>query len=483
MPASILAAMDDPALFGPFFKGPSWETWRVFLAALFALPMDEAALATYRHHTGRQTPPERVSKEATLICGRRGGKSRTLALIGVYLAAFFDYTPYLAPGEFATVAILASDKKQARSIFRFVSGMFKHVDLLGPMVESETQDSITLTNRVVIEISTASFRSTRGYSFAAVLCDELAFWRSDESANPDEEILTAIRPGLSNIPSSILLLASSPYSRRGALWKSFKNHWGKDDARTLVFRGTTLEMNPTIDPQIIADAYEEDPANAAAEFGAEFRNDIGAFVTREVIAACTVQGRHELPSMSSMNPVAFLDAAGGSGSDSMTCAIAFRDGDKAVLAAVRERKPPFSPDDVVCEFAALMKSYGVSNAESDKWGGDWVGEAFRKHGIRVEPCAKPKSDIYREVLPELNSGRVELLDLPRLATQFQSLERRTARGGRDSIDHPPAGHDDLCNAAAGALLMATVNAPMVISDELLNRLRQRSANRTSIFNF
>jgi hypothetical protein len=31
----------------------------------------------------------------------------------------------------------------------------------------------------VIEISTASFRTTRGCSFAAVLCDEIAFWRQE----------------------------------------------------------------------------------------------------------------------------------------------------------------------------------------------------------------------------------------------------------------------------------------------------------------
>jgi len=35
------------------------------------------------------------------------------------------------------------------------------------------------------------------------------------------------------------------------------------------------------------------------------------------------------------------------------------------------------------------------------------------------------------------------------------LERRTARGGRESIDHPPGAHDDLSNAAAGALVIAS----------------------------
>jgi hypothetical protein len=34
-------------------------------------------------------------------------------------------------------------------------------------------------------------------------------------------------------------------------------------------------------------------------------------------------------------------------------------------------------------------------------GGDWVGEAFRKHTINVAPSAKPKADIYVEILPML----------------------------------------------------------------------------------
>ena len=68
------------------------------------------------------------------------------------------------------------------------------------------------------QIGTASFRTTRGYSFAAVLCDEIAFWRQDEtSANPDVEILRALRPGMASIPGSVLLMASSPYAKRGEL--------------------------------------------------------------------------------------------------------------------------------------------------------------------------------------------------------------------------------------------------------------------------
>jgi len=46
------------------------------------------------------------------------------------------------------------------------------------------------------------------------------------------------------------------------------------------------------------------------------------------------------------------------------------------------------------------------------------------------------------------------LDHPRLTAQLCALERRTARGGRDSIDHSPGAHDDIVNAAAGSIVCA-----------------------------
>ena len=451
---NIVDALDNPDLFARHFRGETWSAWKAFLKALFGLPMTKEQVSLYRHHTGRQTPPEAAFKEAALICGRRGGKSRILALIATYLAVIPDYSPFLAPGEVATIAIIAADRKQARSIFRFVLGLVSNTEALAPLIESETADSLTLSNGVMLEIHTASFRVTRGYSLAAALCDEVAFWRSEDSANPDLEILAALRPGLSNIPGAMLLIASSPYAKRGALWQAFRENWGRDSARLLVWRGTTAEMNPQIDPGIIERAYEDDPASAAAEYGAEFRSDVAAFVSREVVDACTPPDRHELPPIDGTIYVAFVDPSGGS-ADSMTLSIAHGDQGKAVLDVVREAKPPFSPESVVDDFAAVLKLYGIGSVTGDRYAGEWVREPFRKHGIGYDLADRPKSDLYRDVLPALNSHQVELLDLPRLSKQLCDLERRTARGGRDSIDHPPGGHDDVANAVCGALLLAS----------------------------
>jgi hypothetical protein len=123
-----------------------------------------------------------------------------------------------------------------------------------------------------------------------------------------------------------------------------------------------------------------------------------------------------------------------------------------VLDLVREIRAPISPESAVAEFAKVLQSYGVRFVRGDRYAAEWVVGAFRKVSIEYRPADLSKSEIYHDLLPRLNSRDVDLLDNQRLITQLLSLERRTARGGRDSIDHPPGGHDDLVNAAAGALV-------------------------------
>ncbi len=108
----------------------------------------------------------------------------------------------------------------------------------------------------------------------------------------------------------------------------------------------------------------------------------------------------------------------------------------------------------------------------DRYGGEWPREVFRKQGVEYNVADKAKSDLYRDLLPLLNSGRLELLDLPRLVAQLCSLERRTARVGRDSIDHPPGAHDDIANCVAGvaitALQAAAVPEVPIVGPLLIN---------------
>jgi len=455
---SIIDVCRHERLFKPWFRdSETWAAWFVFLKAMFGLPMDDGERAIFTRCTARAEPPVGGSNEAWLIVGRRGGKSIILATIAVYLACFREWRQHLSPGERGSIMILATDRRQARVIYRYVRALLLNVPALAAFVDREDQEAIELNNGIAIEIMTATFRSVRGYTVIAALLDEAAFWRSDDSANPDTEVLAALRPAMATIPNATLLVASSPYAKRGILYDAYRRHYGRDDSQVLVWQAATREMNPTVPQAVIDEATERDPANAAAEYGAEFRSDIETFIAREVVDAAVVPGRHELPPMRAAAYLAFADPSGGS-ADSMTLAIAHAEGERAVLDAVRERRPPFSPEDVVREFATLLATYRVSTVVGDRYGGEWPAERFREHGITYEPAERPKSDIYREVLPILNSGRAELLDLPRLTTQLCGLERRTARGGRDSIDHAPGAHDDLANAVAGALVRAVGGA-------------------------
>jgi hypothetical protein len=125
--------------------------------------------------------------------------------------------------------------------------------------------------------------------------------------------------------------------------------------------------------------------------------------------------------------------------------------DRVVLDCVREVRPPFSPDYVVEQFSTLIKSYRVAMVVGDRYGGEWCREPFRKHGLMYQVAEKTRSELYRDLLPLLNSRTVALLDQPRLLAQLCALERHTARAGKDSINHGLRGHDDLINSAAGAI--------------------------------
>ena len=421
------------------------------LSGFYGLALDDGEAQHWHTLTSRENAPQSAHDELWLVVGRRGGKSQCAGLLAVYEAAFRDHSDALAPGEVATVAVLAADRKQARTVFRYVSGLLRSNPMLERMVVREDRESIELSNRAVIEITTASFRATRGYTFAAVIADELAFWRSEDSANPDAEIINAVRPGLATLQGPLIAL-SSPYARRGLLWETYRRDHGKESP-VLVAQADSRTMNPGLPERVVAEAYERDPVAASAEYGAQFRSDVETFVSREAVDACTVPGRQELPPVSGVQYRSFCDPSGGS-KDAMTLGIAHKEADTVIVDAVRTRKPPFSPEGVVEEFAALLKEYRISEVTGDRYSGEWCREQFKKRGINYQVADRPKSDIYRDCLPLLNSGRIELPDNDQLQREFIGLERRTSRAGKDSIDHAPGAHDDLVNSVAGSIIEA-----------------------------
>ncbi len=451
-------ALNDPHIFGTILAGQSWKVWRVVLIAAMGEELTPEEREIFRTVFGRDyNPGERVD-ELWILAGRRAGKTRAIAVLAAYFAVFVDFTDVLAPGERASLPIMSASMWQAMKCKQYLNGIFSEVLALARLVTGQSVDTISLSTRIDVECRPASFRTIRGGTFAALIGDEVAFWRSEEySANADREILNAARPSLATTGGPMFCI-TSPYARSGEAFETYSNFYGDkggNDDGILVGQGSSKFFNPTLPDKVIARAYARDPAKAASEWGGEFRSDVAAFVSAEVIEASVVRGHYESLPLYEIDYECFVDAAGGSGSDSFTACIAHRgDNDVGVVDCVREYRPPFSPASVVKEIATLLEAYRIDRVTGDRYAGSWPAERFNDCGIRYEPSERTKSQIYVDALPLFNSGKVELLDHRKCVAQLCSLERRTGRGtGRDIVDHPVGGHDDVCNAVCGALVL------------------------------
>jgi len=257
---SVSDAMASVKLLGPYFAGSSWDTWRAVIRAMFAEPMTAAEIELFHSVAERDVPLAPVS-EAVFIAGRGAGKDSVATSIATNIAVNFDPgRARLRPGEQALVMLLAVDRAQAAIAFNYIRGYFEEVPALAKLVRHVGVDSIELCNRVVIEVHTNSYRSVRGRSLLACIMDEVAFWRSEDSATPDVETYGAVQPSLGRIKNSMLILISSAHKRSGLLYAKWKEAYGKNDPHVLVVRGSTLQFNPLFDAKIIERQIASDPA-------------------------------------------------------------------------------------------------------------------------------------------------------------------------------------------------------------------------------
>jgi hypothetical protein len=438
-------ALTDTSLLAGALPGDTFSTWRTILIGAMGEPLDDSEREVFRRYTGREPPTEPV-RELVVVAGRRAGKDKATAVLVAYLATCCRW-PTLSRGEVGRIIAIAPDQSQARIQRDYVLGALESSPLLSRHIASTTADSITLDNGIVVEVRAASFRRLRGLTCVAVVASESAYWLNDDSANPDSEILAAVRPTLLTT-RGLAVQISTPYAKRGELFDAHRKHYGVDGSPVLVACGASTDFNPTLDRAEIERAYAEDAAAARAEYGGMFRDDIAAFVSREVIMSCVDAAVLERQPRADARYFAFTDPSGGS-SDSMTLAIAHRiDDGRVELDLLREVVPPFSPESVVEDFCADLRRYGIRSVIGDRYAGEWPREQFRKRGVNYEPSDLAASDLFRELLPLLNTRTIALLDHPRAINQLASLERRVGRG-KDIIDHPRAAKNDIANVIAG----------------------------------
>ena len=265
---SMRKALNDPNLLGDVLKGETWAAWRVLSIALMGEALTDAERSVFQRLTGREREPGERVEEFWAVVGRRGGKSRAIAVLACYIALLVRYDGIAAPGERLLVLCLAQNAKQAKVTFDYIKAIVKGVAMFARLIASETGDWLSLTNGVDIEVRAASFRGLRGATCVAIVCDEISFWHGERgsSLNPDSAILAALRPSLATT-NGLLAAISSPYARRGELWRAYSQHFGeKGDPLILVAQGASRDLNPSLPERVVARAYERDPQAAAAEY-------------------------------------------------------------------------------------------------------------------------------------------------------------------------------------------------------------------------
>ena len=472
---TVIDFLNDPDLLGPYYAGPSWDRWRACLKAAYALPMTSRDRKLFGEVAGNRKPPVEPVREFVALVGRGGGKDAVAAAIAAHIASVSDFSR-LRPGERGSVLIIAVDREQAGIAFGYIRALFEQVPMLAALVQRITDATLQLKNGAEIIVATNSYRSVRGKTLIAAIFDEVAFWRSEDSASPDVEVDAACGPGLARWPGAIKVLISSVHRRSGLVHQRYRDFFGVDDADTLVVLGSTLEFNPGFDAMVIDRELKRDHARASAEYLSRWRDDLSSFVDAAAVAACVGRGCRQRTFDSRLGYRAFVDPSGGRG-DSMTLGIGHRDrAGIAILDQLEEIRPPFDPKVAVARFAQVLKDWRIRSVTGDNYAGEWVAAEFRGHGITYEPSERNRSEIYLDLLPLINGGAVELLDNDRLISQLCALERRTTKSGKDSVNHPETGssahHDDVINAAAGVLVNVSAKPPVnwaALSDYFVNR--------------
>jgi hypothetical protein len=198
------------------------------------------------------------------------------------------------------------------------------------------------------------------------------------------------------------------------------------------------------------------------EWDAQFRSDIGTFLDDELIDRAVEYGRPlELPPSSDTVYFAFTDMAGG-GRDASTFCVCHRDGERIVADAVRGLHG--NPHEAVLEFVALAKQHRIRSVVGDAYAAEWVAGAYRAAGLEYRKSPLTRSELYLEGRVMFARGLISIPDQPQLLREMRLLERRTARSGKDSVDHGVGGSDDYANSLFGAMYVAVQAAAQAASE-------------------
>ena len=426
-------------------------------------------------HSGR--------RKTVLALGRRSGKDLMTAVAAIFNAAVPDYSASLRPGERRFIVIVATRQEQAREFVRVVRELLDNApdrdlaDLVD--LDASTLDEVVFRTGVVIRAMPCSSRSTRGLAVSLLVLNEAAHMSTAEDGfAAGKRVYQALLPSTAQFgESGYVMVLSSPLWASGLLWDLYNAGATGAVGDTFVERRPTWVMNPRITRESLDAEFLADPDSARSEYGAEFAEGAGAYLTATAITECLVPGRSALAPAEGVIYAAACDPAFAAGGDAFTFAIAHSIGEGDEQTVVLDRieawqgkRSPLNSDAVLDEIAALAQRYGIRRVTSDQYAVVPLADGLRRRGIELvaQPLTNElKADVYGALKRLINTGRVELLDDTRLRAELIGLEIRPTPSGKPRIDAAARGHDDR------AMAVATVAHALVKRRPLQRTLRFR----------
>jgi hypothetical protein len=314
MNIDIITAIKDKSLFKPYLgRLNSWKHWGICLQAIKGLPIKPKFAPLVKRCTGRDIRllPKTGFNTILLLVGRRGGKSKISGLLAAHEAIFSGREKSLSAGELGLVSVVSPTRLQSTIIKSYIRAVF-NAPMLEAEIVREDRWSFELSNKVTIQILTGSFQLVRGFTLLACVADEICYFGvTDESrVKSDTELIRAIRPGLATTHGP-LICVSTKWRRSGWAYNTWSQSFGNDQSDILVWDAPSKLMNPTLDQRIIDQALKEDKAAAMSEYMGQWREDIEAYLPREVVERAVVKNRIVLLPKPNIRYFAFADTSGG----------------------------------------------------------------------------------------------------------------------------------------------------------------------------
>jgi hypothetical protein len=445
MALNVIEFVEHPDL----LNDRSLSEWqRTILKSIYGLALNDKELLIYQEGTGRDIYLEREQEEASIIGGRRGGKTKIGCIIAIY-EAFRGHN--LPRGEMGFVILLARTMSQARVAFRVIRHLIHSSPILRKLVVRETRNEIELNNGVVICCYPCSYSSVRGVTVVAAICDEMAFWYHDENAaNPEQEVLDALRPGMATATRSKLIKVSTPFKKEGILWNEFQRRGELD---YLVWQAPTVNMNPTISSTVLERAQARDDRKFRREFMAEFSEDLSSWIDSEILDGCVVRNRKDLPRVPHVNYLAAIDP--GFVHSDFAFVIAHLSAGNVIIDRLvgwrGTKKAPVAFEWACEQIASILHEFGINSVFGDQYCAPVIRQELMKRSIYFEQLnfdSNTRPQIFGNLHHLLVQSKIEIPDDPELLRQFRSLDEIKTSRGRIDIRASGNSRDDLAVVVA-----------------------------------